>query len=464
MTVLSLSCFVPNAAAALLVDGKLVAASTEARFSRVPNDSAFPERAIQFCLERARMLTGRATVDRVACVDRGETPPTSGSRKPLAEIKSAVSGWTDKQSLRRRIRSLVDVGTEQIVFVDPLRAHAANAFMASPFDEAGIIVADGDAEQTVTATGVGSGAAFDLEAVARQDVTGASLARMAADLLSASGAATRVSLGGSRVGDPCLVAHVLEDGQVTEIFVPPAVDGAGAALGAALHVHNLVAGGARAFVLAHPYWGVPIERRGVLEAAQSSGLIWVECDEHELLSRTTDLLALGKVLAWAQEAAEWGPRALGNRCIVCDPTQPDAVGHMPRVAEAPDDASMWTLAVTVEQMNDMFESATPAVAALGRFGAVACRPKPNVADQLAMPTHLDGRVAVHVVAREVNPRFHALITRAAEKIAMPALAQTVLASPGEAPANTAADAFRAFRDWKLAALVLDHTMMINDGV
>ena len=45
---------------------------------------------------------------------------------------------------------------------------------------------------------------------------------------------------------------------------------------------------------------------------------------------------------------------------------------------------------------------------------------------------------------------------------MPALAQTTLASPGEAPANTAADAFRAFRDWKLGALVLDHTMMINE--
>ncbi|HET9369627.1 MAG TPA: carbamoyltransferase C-terminal domain-containing protein [Vicinamibacterales bacterium] len=464
MTVLSLSCFVSNAAAALLVDGKLVAASTESRFSRVPGDSAFPERAIRFCLERLRMLTGRAAVDRVACVDRGETPPAGGARKPLAEIKSAVSGWTDKQSLRRRIRSLVDVRSEQIVFVDPLRAHAANAFMSSPFEEAAIIVADGDADHTVTATAVGSGATVDLEAVARQDVTGASLARMAADLLTASGSATRVAFGGSRAGDPCLVAHLLEDGRVTEIFVPPAVDGAGAALGAALHVHHLVAGGAREFALAHPYWGVPIERRGVLEVAQTSGLIWVECDEHELLSRTTDLLALGKVLAWAQEAAEWGPRALGNRSIVCDPTQPDAIGRMPHVAEAPDDTSMWTLAVPAERMAAMFDGVPAAALGPGRFGAVACRPKPAVADVLAMPTHLDGRLAVHVVAREVNPRFHALITRAAGKIAIPALAQTVLASPGEAPANTAADAFKAFRDWKLGALVLDHTMMINDGV
>ena len=59
MRILGVSCFFHDAAAALLVDGELIAAAEEERFTRIKHDYSFPENAIRFCLDRARYITGQ---------------------------------------------------------------------------------------------------------------------------------------------------------------------------------------------------------------------------------------------------------------------------------------------------------------------------------------------------------------------------------------------------------------------
>ena len=115
------------------------------------------------------------------------------------------------------------------------------------------------------------------------------------------------------------------------VYVQSAAGDAGGAIGAAFAVwHKL--GGARSFVMDHAYWGPQFGRDGEsreLIAGRQSEIDAAGCtvenieDEGDLCRRTAATIADGKVVGWFQGRMEWGPRALGNRSIVCDPRRAD---------------------------------------------------------------------------------------------------------------------------------------------
>ena len=114
------------------------------------------------------------------------------------------------------------------------------------------------------------------------------------------------------------------------VYVQSAAGDAGGAIGAAFALwHKL--GGARSFVMDHAYWGPQFSSGEIqaLLAARSCELDEAGCsvenisDEGELCRRTAAAVAEGKVVGWFQGRMEWGPRALGNRSIVCDPRRAD---------------------------------------------------------------------------------------------------------------------------------------------
>ena len=90
-------------------------------------------------------------------------------------------------------------------------------------------------------------------------------------------------------------------------------------------------GGKRTFVMDHAYWGPAFEREEIEAAAGDVPLgdfcagcsIEEIADEDELCRRTAAAIADGKVVGWFQGRMEWGPRALGNRSILCDPRRAD---------------------------------------------------------------------------------------------------------------------------------------------
>jgi carbamoyltransferase len=114
------------------------------------------------------------------------------------------------------------------------------------------------------------------------------------------------------------------------VYVQSAAGDAGGAIGAAFAVwHRL--GGKRSFVMDHAYWGPQFGRDEIarLLSDQADSISQAGCaietisDEGELCRRTAAAIADGKVVGWFQCRMEWGPRALGNRSIVCDPRRAD---------------------------------------------------------------------------------------------------------------------------------------------
>ncbi len=160
MYVLGISAFYHDAAAALLCDGDLVAATQEERFTRVKFDHRFPEHAIAYCLATAGIQA--RDLDYVVFYEKPlpkferlllshlETFPRS-----LQVFREAMIAWLGgKLWVKPFIVQRLGVPADRVLFVEHHLSHAASAMFCSPFEQAAVLTVDGVGEWTTTAVGV----------------------------------------------------------------------------------------------------------------------------------------------------------------------------------------------------------------------------------------------------------------------------------------------------------------------
>ena len=161
--ILGVSAFYHDSAAALVVDGEIVAAAQEERFTRKKHDPEFPAQAIAYCLKEAGL--DASGLDYVAFYDKpfakfDRLLETYLAYAPagLRSFSLAMPLWLkQKLHLRRIIRRHLDRCRAPLLFMDHHESHAASAFFPSPFDEAAILTLDGVGEWSTTTYGTGSG-------------------------------------------------------------------------------------------------------------------------------------------------------------------------------------------------------------------------------------------------------------------------------------------------------------------
>ena len=152
----------------MLRDGEIVAAAQEERFSRKKHDAGFPKRAIDYCLNEARI--GMADVDRVVFYDKPlvkferllETY-LSYAPRGLRSFVAAMPIWLKeklflKNTLRRELSSLAGCATKDLpalMFAEHHQSHAASAFFFSPYRQAAVLCLDGVGEWATTSVWVG---------------------------------------------------------------------------------------------------------------------------------------------------------------------------------------------------------------------------------------------------------------------------------------------------------------------
>jgi carbamoyltransferase len=161
MNILGISCHYHDAAAALIVNGEVVAAAEEERFTRRKHDSSFPARSIAFCLKQAGLRPG--DLDYVAYYEKPflkferilsncvQTYPRS------AELfKRSMTAWLgEKLWIKSRLMRELDVPEHKLLFCDHHLSHAASAFFCSPFEEAAVLTMDGVGEWATATLGRG---------------------------------------------------------------------------------------------------------------------------------------------------------------------------------------------------------------------------------------------------------------------------------------------------------------------
>jgi carbamoyltransferase len=157
--ILGISCFYHDSAAALLEDGRLVAAAQEERFTRKKHDYGFPGQAIEYCLRQAGI-----TADELDYVVFYEKPLPKFERILMSTLSTFPRSWkvfreamiawfNEKLWVKSLLMDRLSLSSDKVLFVEHHLSHAASAFFASPFKEAAVLTIDGVGEWTTTAMG-----------------------------------------------------------------------------------------------------------------------------------------------------------------------------------------------------------------------------------------------------------------------------------------------------------------------
>jgi carbamoyltransferase len=169
MHILGISAFYHDSAAALVRDGRIVAAAQEERFSRRKNDARFPRHAVEYCLSEASVSL--ADLDYVVFYDKPflkferllETYLAFAPRG-FRSFSMAVPLWVREKLFQRNliVRQLRKIAPrcpagDRLLFVEHHLSHAASAFFPSPFEEAAVLTMDGVGEWATTSVALGRG-------------------------------------------------------------------------------------------------------------------------------------------------------------------------------------------------------------------------------------------------------------------------------------------------------------------
>ena len=166
-TVLGISAYYHDAAAALLRDGRIVAAAQEERFTRIKGDASFPHRAIAYCLREADM--NLEAVDHIVFYesilekfDRLMQSQLAVAPHGLPFFLRAMPKWLSRNLWLER-EMCREMGVNRpIHYCEHHLSHAASAFFPSPFEEAAILTLDGVGEWATSTIGAGQGNSIEL--------------------------------------------------------------------------------------------------------------------------------------------------------------------------------------------------------------------------------------------------------------------------------------------------------------
>lgn len=165
--ILGISAFYHDSAAALVSDGRIVAAAQEERFTRIKHDPSFPAEAIAWCLRE-----GGIEFDAIDYVVYYEKPLLKFERlletylafapSGFASFRRAIPVWIKEKlflshEIRRGLRKMPGKLRAPLVYTRHHESHAASAFFPSPFEDAAIVTMDGVGEWTTSSIGKGSG-------------------------------------------------------------------------------------------------------------------------------------------------------------------------------------------------------------------------------------------------------------------------------------------------------------------
>ena len=563
MLVLGINAASHNTSAAILADGELLAFAEEERFDRERYTTAFPDGAVQFCLEAA----GARAKD-VSLVAFGGVPSAEILHSAWGALRLAGRPWyrgwlTDQvlvtglyKGLRQGRRMRGHFGYEgESRFVHHHLAHAASGFLCSPFDEAAVLTIDAqgdgiatgiyegrgrslrlrrswafpehslghlydcvgewlgfkpvrDAGKTMGLAPYGNAAAMrerfarfvtiqkggevriDLDYLKQEkgrrasarfeslfgpprelsedptaprfaDVAAAAQAVVEEAVLSLAQEARDLTgmrnlcLAGGVALNSVANGKLAHAGIFDEVWVQPAAYDAGLSLGAALAVWN-GQGGERKFVFRHPYWGPDTRTDEVRAALVRSKARWREVDDPAI--EAARLIADNRVIGWYQGRAEVGPRALGNRSILCNPQHPGMKDVVNREVKHREPFRPFAPSCTAEAAATYFDMAgfTP-------FMLHVWQVRDAWRGKLPAVTHVDGSARLQTVAKDENELYHRLIDEVGRRTGIPCVLNTSFNIRGEPIVNSPLDALKCYFTTGLDALVIGRFVLEKPG-
>jgi carbamoyltransferase len=244
------------------------------------------------------------------------------------------------------------------------------------------------------------------------------------------------------------------------VYVQAAAGDAGGAIGAAFAVWHRQ-GGPRSFVMDHAYWGPEFDSASIasLLNAERDRIAEAGCtierlgDESELCSRAATAIAEGKVLGWFQGRMEWGPRALGNRSILCDPRRSDMKAILNAKIKRRESFRPFAPSILEPAVDEWFEESDAVPFMMQVFQI-----KMSKRHLIPAVTHVDGSGRLQTASLATNPRYYHVIQKFAELTGIPMVLNTSF-NENEPVVCRPEEALNCFLRTNMDALILGDTFI-----
>jgi len=551
--VLGISAYFHDSSACIVVDGEVIAAACEERFTRKKHDASFPENAIRFCLEQADLKSEDLDVvvfhekpftkfERILDTLLKKTP---GSFRPFTR---ALDGW-----IREKFW-IEDTYRRHFPFEGKFQycqhhvSHASAAAYSSTFSEAAYVVIDGVGEKACTSIGrfengkiipeieqrfphsigllysaftqycgfkVNSGeyklmglapygkpkyteiikerivkqfedGSIELaldhfgflddlkminkrfeEAMGRparraedemtefyKDVA-ASIQKVTEELVLGVLEAAHQKTGkkalvyGGGVALNCVInAEILRKTSFEEVYIHSASGDSGCAFGAALWAAGLI----EESILGkqkHEYLGQGFTEDQMKSALESIGIAFKEMNDQQLFSDVSEQLKSGGVVGWFQGRMEFGPRALGNRSILANPSIEDMKRTLNLKIKKREGFRPFAPVVLDEYFEGYFQDEGNDYSRMLNVTRI----KEGV---ISIPScvHEDNSARVQKLEKDFNPKLYQLMEEFHKKSGIPVLINTSFNERGEPMVNSPEDAIHCFLNTEMDVLVL----------
>ena len=249
--------------------------------------------------------------------------------------------------------------------------------------------------------------------------------------------ATRLVMAGGVVLNCVANGRIQQEAGFEECFFQPCAGDAGTSMGAALWVAHKY-GDAR---VTHPltdYLGPEFDNDAIEFSLKRAAVPGVRL--HNTAEVAAEAIAAGRIIGWFQGRAEFGPRSLGNRSILCDPGRADMKDVLNARVKFREPFRPFAPSVLAEHATTYFDDG-------GRpspFMLLVYDTRPEYAAVLPSITHVDGGARVQTVTRDQNTRYYDLIKAVGERTGIPCVVNTSFNIRGEPIVNTPEDALRCF--------------------
>ena len=245
---------------------------------------------------------------------------------------------------------------------------------------------------------------------------------------------------------------ILDASPFENIFIQPAAGDSGLPLGAALWVKHQLNEDQSRWRMDSAYLGRPYSENEVLEALAVSGEKYIKLENPA--KTAAELIAQEKIVGWVQGGSEYGPRALGNRSILCSPIPPGMKDKLNAQVKHRESFRPFAPAVLEERASEYFD-----LNCTSPFMLLVAKVKK---DSIPAITHVDGTGRVQTVSRKQNPAFYNLIEEFGKITGVPVVLNTSLNDNGEPIVETPEDALKSFRKTNLDALIIHNYLILRD--
>jgi carbamoyltransferase len=244
------------------------------------------------------------------------------------------------------------------------------------------------------------------------------------------------------------------EGPFEDIYIQPAAGDDGIAIGAAFQLYHAATGAKRGFELRDAKLGPEYSDADIARVLDLAKIKYESPADVE--QRTAELLAEGKIVGWFQGRMEFGPRALGSRSILADPTRPEMKDLLNKYVKHREEFRPFAPSCLEEHAGEYFEDCR-----YSPFMLFVYPVKPEMQDRVPAITHIDGTARVQTVSKDVAPRYHRMISEFAKLRGVPMVLNTSFNVMGEPIVNTPTDALRCFFSTGMDALVMGNCVVVK---